>query len=95
MNKTELVDAVAERVKGSNITKKQVDAALTNALNVIVEAVANGDKVTLVGFGSFDLRDRKAREGRNPRTGEKINIPAKVVPVFSPGKPFKEKIASC
>ncbi|NER40056.1 MAG: HU family DNA-binding protein [Oscillatoria sp. SIO1A7] len=89
-----MVDAVAERVKASNMTKKQVDVALTNALNVIMEAVANGDKVTLVGFGSFESRDRKAREGRNPKTGEKINIPATKMPAFSPGKPFKEKIAS-
>ncbi|NER33683.1 MAG: HU family DNA-binding protein [Oscillatoria sp. SIO1A7] len=93
MNKGELVDAVAERAKESNVTKKQVDAVLTEVLDVIVEAVANGDKVTLVGFGSFESRDRKAREGRNPKTGEKMNIPATKVPAFSPGKSFKEKVA--
>lgn len=93
MNKGELVDAVAERAKESNVTKKQVDAVLTEVLDVIVEAVANGDKVTLVGFGSFESRERKAREGRNPKTGEKMNIPATKVPAFSPGKSFKEKVA--
>lgn len=90
MNKGELIDATAER---SNVKKKEADAALTAALEVIMEAVANGDKVTLVGFGSFESRDRKAREGRNPKTGEKMNIPATKVPAFSPGKSFKEKVA--
>ena len=93
MNKAELVDAVAERTKASGANKKQVDAVLTEVLDVIMEAVANGDKVTLVGFGSFESRERKAREGRNPKTGEKMNIPATKVPAFSPGKSFKGKVA--
>ena len=90
MNKGELVDAVAEK---ANVTKKQVDAVLSAALETIVDAVAEGDKVTLVGFGSFESRDRKAREGRNPKTGDKMEIPATRVPAFSAGKQFKEKVA--
>ncbi|QLE42228.1 HU family DNA-binding protein [Nostoc sp. C052] len=90
MNKGELVDAVAGK---TGVTKKQADAVLTAALEVITEAVANGDKVTLVGFGSFDRRDRAAREGRNPKTNEKMEIAATRVPGFSAGKAFKEKVA--
>ena len=91
MNKGELVDAVAER---ASVTKKQADAVLTAALETIMEAVSNNDKVTLVGFGSFESRERKAREGRNPKTGEKMEIPATKVPAFSSGKLFKEKVAN-
>ena len=58
-----------------------------------MQAVSDGDKVTLVGFGSFERRDRKEREGRNPKTGEKMSIPATKVPAFSAGKLFKEKVA--
>jgi DNA-binding protein HU-beta len=90
MNKGELVDAVA--VKAS-VTKKQADAVVTAALEAIMEAVSSGDKVTLVGFGSFESRERKAREGRNPKTGDKMDIPATRVPAFSAGKLFKEKVA--
>ena len=90
MNKGELVDAVAER---ATVTKKQADAVLTAALDTIMEAVSNDDKVTLVGFGSFESRERKAREGRNPKPGEKMEIPATKVPAFSAGKLFKEKVA--
>jgi DNA-binding protein HU-beta len=90
MNKGELVDAVAER---ASVTKKQADAVLTAALDTIMEAVSRNDKVTLVGFGSFESRERKAREGRNPKTGEKMESPATRVPAFSAGKLFKEKVA--
>ncbi len=90
MNKGELVDAVAHK---ASVTKKEADAVLTAALETIMEAVSSDDKVTLVGFGSFESRDRKAREGRNPKTGEKMNIPATKVPAFSAGKLFKEKVA--
>ncbi len=90
MNKGELVDAVAER---ASVTKKQADAVLSAALDAIVDAVSTGDKVTLVGFGSFERRDRKEREGRNPKTNEKMSIPATRVPAFSPGKLFREKVA--
>lgn len=90
MNKGELVDAVAER---ASVTKKQADNVLSAALDTIMEAVSRQDKVTLVGFGSFESRERKAREGRNPKTGEKMEIPATRVPAFSAGKLFKEKVA--
>jgi DNA-binding protein HU-beta len=90
MNKGELVDAIALK---ANITKKEADAVLGAAIETIVDAVSSGEKVTLVGFGSFEKRDRQAREGRNPKTGEKMTITATSVPGFSAGKLFKEKVA--
>lgn len=90
MNKGELIDQVADK---ASVTKKQADAVITAALESIVEAVSEGDKVTLVGFGSFERRERKAREGRNPKTGAKMEIPATRVPAFSAGKLFKERVA--
>lgn len=90
MNKGELVDSIAEK---ANVTKKQADTVLTAALESIVDAVSSGEKVTLVGFGAFEPRERKAREGRNPKTGAKMQIPATTVPAFSAGKLFKEKVA--
>ncbi|MGL5034734.1 MAG: HU family DNA-binding protein [Microcystaceae cyanobacterium] len=90
MNKGELVHAVAEK---ASVTKKEADAVVTAIVDVIMEAVAEGDKVTLVGFGSFEGRDRKEREGRNPKTNEKMIIPATKVPAFSAGKLFKDKVA--
>lgn len=91
MNKGELIDAIAEK---TSITKKDADTALTAALDVITEAVAKGKKVTLVGFGTFEARERKEREGRNPSTGKPISIPATTVPAFSAGKLFKEKVSA-
>ncbi|MBD2088961.1 HU family DNA-binding protein [Microcoleus sp. FACHB-1515] len=91
MNKGDLVDKVAEK---ANVTKKQADAVLTAALEAIMEAVSAEEKVTLVGFGSFEPRKRKAREGRNPKTGEPMEIPETIVPAFSAGKLFKEKVSS-
>lgn len=90
MNKGELVDVIASI---TNVTKKEADAILTAMVDTIVAEVSLGNKVSLVGFGSFERRERKAREGRNPKTGEKMLIPATRVPAFSPGKPFKEKVA--
>ncbi len=90
MNKGELVDAIAKKAE---VTKKQADAVLSAALEVIMDSVAEGDKVTLVGFGSFESRERKAREGRNPKTGDKMEIPETTVPAFSAGKSFKELVA--
>ncbi|MCC3405478.1 MAG: HU family DNA-binding protein [Microcoleus sp. PH2017_10_PVI_O_A] len=90
MNKGELVDVVAEN---ASVTKKQADAVLSAALEAIMKAVSDGDKVTLVGFGSFESRERKAREGRNPKTGDKMEIPATKVPAFSAGKLFKDRVA--
>lgn len=91
MNKGELVDAIAEKAQ---VTKKEADAILTASIDAIMEAVAEGHKVTLVGFGSFEPRKRAAREGRNPQTGKTISIPETVVPAFSAGKLFKEMVSS-
>ncbi|MGB3572954.1 MAG: HU family DNA-binding protein [Phormidesmis sp.] len=91
MNKAELIDMVSEK---ADVSKKDADAVLTAVIESIMESVAGGDKVSLVGFGSFEPRDRKARDGRNPQTGETIKIPATTVPAFSAGKGFKEKVAA-
>jgi DNA-binding protein HU-beta len=90
MNKGELVDEIARK---ADVTKKQADVVLSAALDAIMEAVASGEKVTLVGFGSFESRERKAREGRNPKTGDTMLIPETTVPAFSAGKSFKELVA--
>jgi DNA-binding protein HU-beta len=91
MNKGDLINAIAEK---ASITKKEADAVLSVAIDTIIETVANGDKVTLVGFGSFEKRARKQREGRNPKTGVAMTIPATTAPAFSGGKVFKEKVAA-
>ena len=90
MNKTELVNAVAEQAA---LSKKDSEAAVNAALEVITAALKDGDKVQLVGFGSFEVKKREARVGRNPRTKEAIDIPASKVPVFKPGKALKDVIA--
>ena len=90
MNKGELIDQIADQAECS---KKDADAILSALLDAIVESVAAGEKVTLVGFGSFEAKDRQAREGRNPATGKPIQIPATKVPAFSAGKIFKDKVA--
>jgi DNA-binding protein HU-beta len=90
MNKAELVDAVAHR---ASVTKKEADLVISAALDIIVEEVAKPKgKVTLVGFGSFESRQRKAREGRNPKTNQKMLIPASVVPAFTAGKSFRDAV---
>ncbi|MDQ1318648.1 MAG: DNA-binding protein HU-beta [Candidatus Poribacteria bacterium] len=88
MTKQDLVNKVAE----SGITKKQAGAAVDAVVEAIKDALAAGDKVNLVGFGSFSIRERAAREGRNPRTGKKLKIAAKKVPVFKAGKELKESV---
>jgi len=89
MNKTELIEHVADK---ANLTKTQMQAALTALLETITEKVADGDKVILIGFGTFESRARSAREGRNPNTGDKIDIPAAKVPTFSASKAFREAV---
>lgn len=89
MNKQELVASMAEK---SQLTKKDAEAALKAFVDSVQEALVNGDKVQLIGFGTFETRERAAREGRNPRTKETITIPASVVPAFKAGKEFKEKV---
>lgn len=87
MNKAELTEFVVAKVGG---TKAGAERAVNAVLDGIREALEKGDTVTLVGFGSFKVVDRKARVGREPKSGKKINIPAKKVPKFHAGKAFKE-----
>jgi len=89
MNKAELIEVAATK---ADTTKKAANALLDALIESITQAVADGEKVTLVGFGSFEARERKARDGRNPKTGEQMKIPATVVPVFSAGKEFREAV---
>ena len=89
MNKTELVEAVAKKM---GTTKKEAEAAVSAFTETVKEALAEGKKVQLVGFGNFEVRERAARKGRNPQTGEEIDIPATKVPAFKPGKGFKEVV---
>lgn len=89
MTREELVGKVAS---AAGISKAKANEVLGATLDAIVEALGRGDKVTLVGFGTFQVATRKARAGRNPRTGEKINIPATKVPKFRPGKRLVEAV---
>lgn len=89
MNKTQLIDAVAAK---ANIKKKDAEAAVNAVTAAIADALKAGDKVQLVGFGTFEVRERAAREGRNPKTGEKIVIAASKTPAFSAGKALKDSI---
>ena len=88
MTKQDLIGEVAK----TGMTKKQAAAAVNAILNVIEETLAKGDEVSLVGFGSFSVKERAARTGRNPRTGAPLMISAKKVPVFKPGKALKESM---
>ncbi len=88
MTKADLVAAVA----GTGITKKQAAAAVDAMISSIKGALKKGDKVSLVGFGNFSVKERKARTGRNPRTGKPLKIKAKKVPAFSAGKALKEAV---
>ena len=89
MNKTELINAVAV---SADVSKKEAEAVITAALDAITAALKEGDKVQLVGFGSFEVKKRAARVGRNPKTKEAIEIPASVVPVFMAGKALKDAV---
>ena len=89
MNKTELISAIAEK---SGLSKKDSEKALAAALDAIAGALKDGDKVQLVGFGVFDVKERGERTGRNPRTRETITIPASRVPQFKAGKALKDAI---
>lgn len=90
MNKTELIQAVADR---TGLAKKDAEKALTALLDTVAETLAQGDKVQLVGFGSFEIKEREARTGRNPQTRAPIEIPATRVPVFKAGKALKDQVA--
>ena len=89
MNKTELI---AEVAKKSGLTKKDSEKAVSAFIDTIIYAVKNDDKVQLIGFGTFELRARSERKGRDPRTNKEITIPASNIPAFKAGKGFKEAV---
>ena len=89
MNKGELIAKIAE----AGLSKKDSETALNAAIAAIGDALANGDSVQLIGFGTFGVKERAAREGRNPRTGEVVKIKASKAPVFKAGKALKDKVA--
>ncbi|HLS88599.1 MAG TPA: HU family DNA-binding protein [Sphingobacteriaceae bacterium] len=89
MNKADLINSVAQ---DTGLTKKDTERAINSFMANIEKALAKGEKVSLVGFGTFEVRPRKARVGRNPRTGETIEIPASKVPAFKPGKALRAKV---
>ncbi len=90
MNKNELIASVAEK---AGLTKKDSEKAVSAVIDSIVETIASGDKVQLVGFGTFEVRERAERTGRNPQTKQPIVIPASKLPVFKAGKAFKDAVS--
>ena len=90
MNKAELISAVAAN---ADVSKKEAEAVITATLDVITNALKEGEKVQMVGFGSFEVKKRAARVGRNPQTKEAVEIPASVVPGFKAGKALKDAVA--
>ena len=90
MNKTELINAVADKTE---LSKKDAEAAVTAAIDAITAALSQQEKVQLVGFGSFEVKTRAERVGRNPKTKETIKIPASKTPVFKAGKALKDAVA--
>lgn len=89
MNKSELITSMAEK---SELTKKDTEKVLKAFIESVEEALSKGDKVQLVGFGTFEVKERAARVGRNPRTREEIHIPASKAPIFKPGKDLKDLV---
>lgn len=89
MTKAELVEQMA---KASELNKKDAEKALTAFVNVVTERLSKGEEVLLVGFGSFVVRNRNARQGHNPKTGEKVHVPASRVPGFRPGKFLRDAV---
>ncbi|MDR1364827.1 MAG: HU family DNA-binding protein [Oscillospiraceae bacterium] len=89
MNKPELVSAVAEKAK---IEKSKAESFVNAFVETIIETLAKGDKIQLIGFGTFSVKHREARTGHNPSSGKKINIEASNTPAFKPGKTFKEAV---
>ncbi|MFT8871128.1 MAG: HU family DNA-binding protein [Sporolactobacillus sp.] len=89
MNKTELITAVAE---STELSKKDATKAVESVLETIESELKSGGKVQLIGFGNFEVRERSARKGRNPQTGEEIEIKASKVPAFKPGKALKDAV---
>lgn len=89
MNKTELIDAMADK---TGLTKKNAEAALNAFVETVSEQLVKGDKVSLVGFGTFEVSERAEREGRNPQTGETMKIAASKAPKFKAGKALKDQV---
>lgn len=89
MNKAELIEAMAE---AADLTKAEAGRALDSVLHIVTEALQKGDTVSLVGFGTFTVKDRAERQGRNPQTGEVITIKSARVPTFKPGKMLKDAV---
>lgn len=89
MNKADLISAVADK---TGLSKKNTESAVNAFIDIIGDALTGGDKVQLVGFGSFEVKQREARIGRNPKTKEEISIPASKSPVFKPGKALKDAV---
>ncbi len=90
MTKAELISAVAEK---TSLTKKDSDKAVSAVIDIITDVLVKGEKVSLVGFGTFEVKDRAARKGINPRTKEPMPIPASKLPAFKAGKALKESVA--
>jgi DNA-binding protein HU-beta len=90
MNKTELIAAVADK---AGISKKDADSAVNATIDAVIASVAKEERVQIVGFGTFELHNRSARQGRDPRTNKPITIPASRVPAFKAGKAFKDAVA--
>lgn len=89
LNKSDLVNAVAEK---AGVMRKDADKMVSAVFESIAESLSKGEKVQVIGFGTFDVRERKAREGRNPATGEAIQVPASKAPVFKAGKALKNSV---
>lgn len=89
MNKTDLVNEVAER---SELSKKDAAKAVDAVFETVTDTLSKGERVQIIGFGNFEVRDRKARKGRNPQTGEEIEIPASKVPAFKAGKALRDAV---
>jgi integration host factor subunit beta len=90
MTKAELIEALVDRIE--RLTKKEAELIVNTVLKSIADSLANGNKVELRGFGSFKVKDRRSREGRNPKTGEKVSVEAKRVPYFKAGKELRERV---
>ncbi|MFQ3542975.1 HU family DNA-binding protein [Halobacillus rhizosphaerae] len=89
MNKTDLINAVSEK---ADLSKKDATQAVDSVFESIMDSLKDGEKVQLIGFGNFEVRERAARKGRNPQTGEEIEISASKVPAFKPGKALKDAV---